>query len=72
MCTMPDDRLPKKLLLGQAKGRCPPGCPRSSSSDVAVRDCQNLVRHELESLVIVVIIIIIVTISVGVYEGSHK
>ena len=23
-----DDRLPKKLLFGQVKGRRPPGCPR--------------------------------------------
>ena len=37
---MPEDGLPKKLLFGQVKGRCPPGCPRSSFSDVAVRDCQ--------------------------------
>ena len=36
---MPDDRLPKKLLFGQFKGRRPPGCPRSSFSDVAVH-CQ--------------------------------
>ena len=42
MFRLPDDRLPKKLLFGQVKGRCPPGCPRSSSNDVAVRDCQLL------------------------------
>ena len=38
---MPDDRLPKKLLFGQVKGRRPPGGPRSSFNDVALRDCQN-------------------------------
>ena len=27
---MPNDRLPKKLLLGEVKGLRPPGCPRSS------------------------------------------
>ena len=37
---MPDDGLPKKLLFGQVKDRCPPGCPRSNFNDVAVRDCQ--------------------------------
>ena len=37
---MPDDRLPKKLLFGQVKGRHPPGCPESSFNDFAVRDCQ--------------------------------
>ena len=40
MFRMPDDTLPKKLLFRQVKGRRPPGCPRSSFSDVAVRDCQ--------------------------------
>ena len=38
--SMPDDRLPKKLLFGRVKGGRPPGCPRSSFNDVAVRDCQ--------------------------------
>ena len=38
---MLDDRLPKKLLFGQVKGRRPPGGPRSSFNDVALRDCQN-------------------------------
>ena len=28
------------ILFGQVKGRRPPGCPRSSFNDVAVRDCQ--------------------------------
>ena len=27
-------------LFGQVKGRRPPGCPRSTFNDVAVRDCQ--------------------------------
>ena len=35
---MPADRLPQKLLFGQVKGRRPPGCPRSSVNDVAMRD----------------------------------
>ena len=39
MFMMPDDRLPKKLLFGQVKGRRPWGCRRSSFNDVAVRDC---------------------------------
>ncbi len=38
---MPNDRLPKKLLFGQVKGLCPPGCPRSSFNDVALHDCQT-------------------------------
>ena len=38
---MPDDRLPKKLLFGEVKGPRPPGHPRFSSNDVALRDCQN-------------------------------
>ncbi len=37
---MPNDRLPKKLLFGQVKGRRPPGRPRSSFNDVALQDCQ--------------------------------
>ena len=32
--------VPKKLLFGEVKGRCPVGCPRSSINAVAVRDCQ--------------------------------
>ena len=40
MFRMHVERLPKKLLFGQVKGRRPPGCPRSSFNDVAVRDCQ--------------------------------
>jgi len=38
---MPNDRLPKKRLFGEVKGLCPPGRPRSSFNDVALRDCQN-------------------------------
>jgi len=38
---MPNDRLPKKLLFGEVKGLRPPGRPRSSFNDVALRDCQN-------------------------------
>ncbi len=38
---MPNDRLPKKLLFGEVKGLRPPGRPRSSLNDVAIRDCQN-------------------------------
>ncbi len=34
---MPKGRLPKELLFGQVKGLCPPGCPRSSFNDVALR-----------------------------------
>jgi len=37
----PDDRLPKKLLFGQVKRLRPPGRPRSSFNDVALRDCQT-------------------------------
>ena len=37
---MRGDRLPKTLLFGQVMGCRPPGCPRSSFNDVAVRDCQ--------------------------------
>ena len=37
---MPDNKLPKKLLLGQGKGGCPHGCPRLNFNDVAVRPCQ--------------------------------
>jgi len=33
--------LPKKLLFGEVKGLRPPGRPRSSFNDVALRDCQN-------------------------------
>ena len=39
---MPDDRLPKKLLFGQVKGRRPPGGPRSSFNDVALRDVKTV------------------------------
>ncbi len=35
---MPNDRLPKKLLSGEVKGLRPPGRPRSSFNDVALRD----------------------------------
>ena len=38
---MPHDRLPKKLLFGEVKGLRPPGRPRPSFNDVALRDCQN-------------------------------
>jgi len=38
---MPDDRLPKKLLFDEVKGLRPPGRPRSSFNDVALRDCQH-------------------------------
>jgi len=38
---MPNDRLPKKFLFGEVKGLRPPGRPRSSFNDVALRDCQN-------------------------------
>ena len=38
---MPNDRLPKKLLFGEIKGLRPPGRPRSSFNDVALRDCLN-------------------------------
>jgi len=38
---MPNDRLPKKLLFGEVKVLRPPGRPRSSFNDVALRDCQN-------------------------------
>ncbi len=38
---MPNDRMPKKLLFGNVKGPCPPGHPRSSFIDVALRDYQN-------------------------------
>ena len=37
---MMPDRLPKKLLFGQVKARCPLSCPRSSFNVLAVRDCQ--------------------------------
>ncbi len=30
-----------KLLFGEVKGLRPPGRPRSSFNDVALRDCQN-------------------------------
>ena len=40
MFRMPDDRLPKKLLFGQVKGRRPLGGPRPSFNEVAVHDCQ--------------------------------
>ena len=40
MFSMPDDRLPKKLLFGQVTGHRPPGCPRSSFNDVAVPESQ--------------------------------
>ena len=39
--SMSNDSLPKKLLFGQVKGLCPPGRPRSSFNDVALRDCQT-------------------------------
>ena len=32
------DRLPKKLLFGQVKGLRPPGRPRSSFNDVALKN----------------------------------
>ena len=35
------DPLPKKLLLGEVKGLCPPGRPRSSFNNIALRDCPN-------------------------------
>ena len=38
---MPNDRMPKKVLFGKVKGPRPPGRPRSSFNDVALRDCQN-------------------------------
>ncbi len=38
---MPNDRLLEEYLFGEVKGACPPGCPRSSFNDVALRDCQN-------------------------------
>jgi len=40
---MPNNRLPKKLLFGEVrtKGLRPPGRPRSSFNDVALRDCQS-------------------------------
>jgi len=38
---MPNDRLPKKLLFGEVKELRPPGRPRSSFNDVALRDCQD-------------------------------
>ena len=37
---MPEVRLHRKLVFGQVKGRCPPGCPRCSFNDVAMRDRQ--------------------------------
>ena len=36
---MPDDRLPKKLLVGQVKCTRPSGRPRLSYNDVASSDC---------------------------------
>ena len=47
MFRMPDDRLPKKLFFGQAKGSRPGGCPRFSFNDVAMRDCQlhRMTKH---------------------------
>jgi len=41
VCRMLNDRLPKKLLFGEVKGLRPPGRPRSSFNDVALRDCQH-------------------------------
>ena len=41
MFRMPDDRLPKKLFLGEIKGAHPPDHPRSSFNDAVLRDCQN-------------------------------
>ena len=38
---MPHDRLPKKLLSGEVKGARPLGRPRSSFTEVVLRDCQN-------------------------------
>ena len=40
---MPNNRLPKKLLFGEGKELRPPGRPRSSFNDVALRDCQTVV-----------------------------
>ncbi len=37
---MPNDRLPKKLLFGEVTGLRPPGRPRSSFNDVALRDVE--------------------------------
>ena len=34
------DRTSYLCMFRQVKGRHPPGCPRSSFNDVAVRDCQ--------------------------------
>ena len=44
---MPNDRLPKRLLFGQVKDRGPPGCPRSSFSDVAVHDIIDCKLHRI-------------------------
>ena len=38
---MPDGTLPEKLAFGEVKRLCPPGRPRSSFNDVALRDCQS-------------------------------
>ena len=37
---MPNDRLSKKLLLGEVSGLRPPGRPRSRFNDVTLHDCQ--------------------------------
>lgn len=34
-------RAPSKLLFGEVQGLGPPGCFRSSLSDVVVHDCQD-------------------------------
>ena len=39
---MPNDRLPTKLLFGEVKGLRPPGRPRSSFNDVALRDVKTV------------------------------
>jgi len=41
---MQSDRLPKKLLFGEVKGLCPPGCHmyiHELINDVSLRDCQK-------------------------------
>ena len=35
---VPTDTLPNKLLFGEVKSLRPPGCPRSSLNEVALRD----------------------------------
>jgi len=39
---MPNDRLLKKLLVGEVRGLRPPGRPKSNFNDVVLRDCQKL------------------------------